>query len=440
MTAHRVTDHDVPDHSVPENSVLEHSATLAVDEAVARRRRAGQDVLHLGFGEAGLPPSPGLAEALASAVQRNGYGPVAGSEQARAAAAGWFGRRGLATEPDQIIYAPGSKPLLFALLAAIGGDVVLPRPAWVTYAAQAALLGRRVMAVPIPPEAGGIPDPALLDQALREARERGGRPRVLILTVPDNPTGTVAPAGQVEAVCSIAGRHGLAVVSDEIYAELCHPGAAGAAPSATRYLPERTVVTTGLSKSLALGGWRIGFARVPAGPWGNGLRRSLTGIASEVWSALAAPMQEVARYALDEPPEIRDRIAASRRLHGRIAAAVHGVLVAAGAACRPPEAGFYLYPDFAPLAPDLRARGIATGAGLAAALLDRHGIATLPGSAFGDPDSALTLRVATSLLYGDTAEQRTEALAADRPETLPWIAPQLARLGAGLRGMSVPEL
>lgn len=425
------------------HSTTVHSATLAVDEAVARRRRAGQDVLHLGFGEAGLPPSPGLAEALASAVQRNGYGPVAGSEEARAAAARWFSRRGLATGPDQIIYAPGSKPLLFALLAAIGGDVVLPRPSWVSYAAQAALLGRRVIAVPIPAEAGGIPDPALLDQALREAQARGDRPRVLILTVPDNPTGTVAPAEQVEAVCSIAERHGLAIISDEIYAELCHPGAAETAPSATRYLPERTVVTTGLSKSLALGGWRIGLARVPGGPWGNELHRSLTGIASEIWSALAAPMQAVACYALDEPPEITARIAASRRLHGRIAAAVHAEFTAAGAACRPPEAAFYLYPDFAPLAPDLRARGattaitaITTGAELAAALLDRHGIATLPGSAFGDPDSALTLRVATSLLYGSTVEQRTEALAADRPETLPWIAPQLARLRAGLRNLS----
>lgn len=413
-----------------------HSATLAIDEAVERRRRAGQDVLHLGFGEAGLPPSPGLAEALASAAGRNGYGPVAGSEEARAAAAGWFARRGPATGPDQIIYAPGSKPLLFALLAAIGGDVVLPRPAWVSYAAQAALLGREVIAVPIPPEAGGIPDPMLLDRALREAKAHGAHPRTLILTVPDNPTGTVAPAEQVEAVCAMAERHGLAIISDEIYAELCHPGAVETAPSATRYLPERTVVTSGLSKSLALGGWRIGFARVPAGQWGRELYRDLTGIASEVWSALAAPMQAVATYALDEPPEIRTRIAASRRLHGRMAAAVHAEFTAAGAACRPPQAGFYLYPDFAALAPKLDAQGIRTGADLATVLLDRHGVATLPGSAFGDPGSALTLRVATSLLYGTTAEQRTAALAAQEPETLPWIAAALARLRVALGGLS----
>ncbi|ANW22538.1 pyridoxal phosphate-dependent aminotransferase [Streptomyces clavuligerus] len=409
-----------------------HSATLAIDERVQARRAAGHDVLHLGFGEAGLPVPPGLADVLAAAHRRNGYGPVAGSAEAREAAAGWFVRRGLPTGPEQILFAPGSKPLLFALLAAIGGAVVLPCPSWVSYAAQAALLGRRVVPVPVPAEAGGIPDPGLLERALRRASAEGAGPGVLILTVPDNPTGTVAPAEQVEAVCAIAEHHGLAVVSDEIYAELTH---GGSAPSPVRQLAERTVVTTGLSKSLALGGWRIGFARTPAGPWGRRLHRELTGIASEIWSSLAAPMQAVAAHALNDPPEITARIAASRRLHARVATAVHGRLLAAGAHCRPPRAGFYLYPDFTPAREALRTRSIATGTDLATALLDRYDIATLPGSAFGEPDTALTLRIATSLLYGTTPEQRHAALAADAPETLPWIASALTRLGGALGGL-----
>ncbi|MDT0269844.1 aminotransferase class I/II-fold pyridoxal phosphate-dependent enzyme [Streptomyces sp. DSM 44915] len=413
--------------------MTKHSATLALDEAVQARRAAGQDVLHLGFGEAGLPVSAGLAEALADAHLRNGYGPVAGSARARAAAAGWFGRRGLATEPEQVLFAPGSKPLLFALLAAIGGDVVLPTPSWVSYAAQAALLGRRVVAVPVPAEAGGVPDPELLEPALCRARAAGARPAVLVLTVPDNPTGTVAPAARVAAVCAIAERHGLAVISDEIYAELSHHGTA---PSPARYLPERTVITTGLSKSLALGGWRIGFARTPAGRWGQWLRRELTGIASEIWSSLAAPMQAVAAHALDDPPAVTAHIAAARRLHARVATATHARLLAAGADCRPPQAGFYLYPDLAPAREALRARGVTTGPELATALLDRHGVATLPGSAFGEPTTALTLRLATSLLYGSTPRQRHAALTAAEPEALPWIGPALDRLGAALADLT----
>ncbi|MCQ4211512.1 pyridoxal phosphate-dependent aminotransferase [Streptomyces longispororuber] len=407
-----------------------HSATLAIDEAVHARREAGQDVLHLGFGEAGLPVAPDLADELSDAHLLNGYGPVAGTPQARAAAAGWFTRRGVSTDPGQILFAPGSKPLLFALLAAIDGDVVLPRPSWVSYAAQAGLLGRRVISVPVPPEAGGIPDPELLEQALRQARSNGARPGALVLTVPDNPTGTVAPAEQVEAVCAIADRHGLAVVSDEIYAELTHDR--GSVPSPVHHLAERTVVTTGLSKSLALGGWRIGFARTPAGRWGQRLHQELTGIASEIWSSLAAPMQAVATRALNDPPEVTAHIAAARRLHACIATEVHTRLLASGAQCRPPQAGFYLYPDFGPARDVLCAHEITTGADLATALLERHGIATLPGSAFGEPDTALTLRLATSLLYGSTPQERQRALTAEQPQTLPWIAPALTRIGDAL--------
>ncbi|MFE6098255.1 pyridoxal phosphate-dependent aminotransferase [Streptomyces massasporeus] len=406
-----------------------HSATLAIDEAVQARRRAGHAVLHLGFGEAGLPIPPGLAEVLAGSAHDNHYGPVAGTAEAREAAAGWFARRGLPTQPEQILFAPGSKPLIFALLAALGGDVVLPCPSWVSYAAQAALLGRRVIPVPVPPETGGIPDPALLERALRQAVADGAEPGVLVLTVPDNPTGTVAPAEQVDEVCAIAQRHGLAVVSDEIYAELCHRGTA---PSPTRCLPDRTVVTTGLSKSLALGGWRIGFARTPDSPWGRRLHQELTGIASEIWSSLATPMQTVAAHALTDPPEVTAHISASRRVHARIAAAVHERVTAAGADCRPPQAGFYLYPDFTPARAELGRQGIITSTDLATVLLDHYGIATLPGSAFGDTEAALTLRLATSLLSGTTPGERLTAMKTDSPENLPWVSASLARLSKAL--------
>ncbi len=91
-----------------------------------------------------------------------------------------------------MLLAPGSKALLFGLLAALPGDVVLPRPSWVSYAAQAALVGKNVIGVPVPPEAGGVPDPEQLEARLSDAVARGGRPGVLVVTLPDNPTGTVA--------------------------------------------------------------------------------------------------------------------------------------------------------------------------------------------------------------------------------------------------------
>ncbi|MGZ6708953.1 MAG: aminotransferase class I/II-fold pyridoxal phosphate-dependent enzyme, partial [Solirubrobacteraceae bacterium] len=123
------------------------SPTLATNERVQARIAAGAPVLHLAFGEAGLPVLPSVADRLAAAAGANSYGPVAGSPAVREAVAGYFERRGLPTSADRILVAPGSKALLYALLAVLPGDVVLPRPSWVSYAAQAALAGKRVLDV-----------------------------------------------------------------------------------------------------------------------------------------------------------------------------------------------------------------------------------------------------------------------------------------------------
>ena len=119
------------------------------------------------------------------------------------------------------------------------------------------------------------------------------------------------------------------------------------------------MITTGLSKNLALGGWRLGVARLPAGGLGRELRARLLGIGSEIWSAPAGPVQQAAALAFSEPPELTERVALSRRLHASVARAVALRFAAAGAAGPAPQAAFYLYPDFSPLAD---------------VLLERHGI------------------------------------------------------------------
>lgn len=403
------------------------SPNLALDQLVARRRAEGQPVVHLGFGESRLPVFPGLLDQLAAGGHRTAYGPVAGDTAARQAAAGYFARRRLPTEPDQVVLAPGSKPLLMAVLAAAQGDVLLPRPCWVTYAPQARLVGRRAFGVQVPADCGGVPDPEALREAVRAARADGGSPRILILTLPDNPTGTLAPPPLVREVCAVAEDEDLFIVSDEIYRDILHdPSQPLLSPA--EVVPERTVVTTGLSKSHALGGWRIGLARMPDGPGGRHLRDGVLSVASEVWSTLAGPMQEVARYAFAEPPELAEYLAAASRLHGTVAAAVHRIFVAAGAFCRRPTGGFYVYPDFEPLRQELAAFACADSASLQHHLLDSLGIAVLGGHHFGDDQQALRFRAATSLLYGETDEERREALHAADPLRVQHIASVLARI------------
>jgi aspartate aminotransferase len=410
-------------------NIVPPSATLAVNERLRRLIEAGRPILHLAFGEAGLPVPEPVLDALRSGGPDNGYGPVAGSMQARTASAAWFDRRRLPTDPDQVVLAPGSKALLWALLSVLPGDVILPQPSWVSYAAQAALAGKRVWGVPIATDgSGGIPDPVALEDTLTEAARRGAHPGVLVLTLPDNPTGTVPSAREVRRTVEIADAHGLTLISDEIYRDLAHEP--GEVLSPAELLPERTYVTTGLSKNMALGGWRIGLVRVPDTATGGAAREALLGLASEVWSSAPAPMQHVATYVLNEPPEVVEHIARSRHLHRATAIAAHDRLVAAGISCRPPSGGFYLYPDFEPVRSHLDEQGVVGGDALATHLLERYEIGVLSGVAFGDEPAALRCRIATSLLYGKTQDERREALAAQEPAELPWIKTSLDRLGA----------
>jgi aspartate aminotransferase len=412
------------------------SATLAANEALDARRRRGEPVLPLAFGEAGLPAHRMLRTALARAAGFTSYGPVAGHPALREAAACYWSRRGLPTEADSVIAGPGSKALLFSLMAAIGGDVALTRPSWVSYAAQASLAGRKAHFVR---GHGGVPDAEQLARTVTSARADGRRIRSVVVTLPDNPTGLLAPAAAVRALGAVAREHDLIIISDEIYRDLVHdPDAPFTSPAAL--CPERTVITTGLSKNLALGGWRIGVTRLPAGGIGPELRARLLGIGSEIWSAPAGPVQQAAALAFSEPPELAGRVALSRRLHGTVARAVARRFAAAGASVPAPQAAFYLWPDFSPLADVLLGRhGITSDEGLAAVLLRDYGVGVLPGSAFGEESGRLRLRVATSLLYGESDPERHAALNSADPCSLPWIAESLDRLEEVLADLAGAE-
>ncbi|MFD3759652.1 pyridoxal phosphate-dependent aminotransferase [Streptomyces sp. NPDC058622] len=407
---------------MPQPTPVTMSATLAADEAIARRRLAGQRVISMASGEIGLPVLPALKAKLAEAAGDNAYGPVTGSLALRTAAAGYWQRRGLGTYPEQIVCGPGSKPLLFALLLAIGGDVILPSPSWVSYAAQAKLIGVQPIPVPILPGQGGVPDPTLLREAVTAARAAGHNPQSVVVTTPDNPTGTIAAPDTVRRLGEAARELDLVIISDEIYCDLVFDPAASPAVSPAVFAPERTVVTTGLTKNLALGGWRTGVARLPDNKAGSDLHARLAGIASQIWSSSTAPVQAAAAYAFSEPPEVVEHIAASRQLHKVVAHAMAERFTGAGAVLAPVTATCYLYPDFEPLRDHLtHTHEVSNGAELAQLLIERYGVGLLPASAFGEPAHSLRLRAATSQLYGETDEQRTAALGAADPLALPWI-------------------
>ena len=139
----------------------------------------------------------------------------------------------------------------------------------------------------------GIPDPDALAAVARTAAAAGRPIRSVVVTLPDNPTGQLPNPPTVRALCQVAAAHRLVIICDEIYRDLVRDPAATIL-SPAQVAPQHTVITTGLSKSLALGGSRIGVARMPAEPPGRRLRRALLGVGSEIWSASAAPIQHAA--------------------------------------------------------------------------------------------------------------------------------------------------
>src|SRR5579872_5135830 len=302
----RVATHDAigePLRLAPTTRALVPSPTLEINEAIAARRAAGRDVLHLGFGEASFPLPPKLREALAASATRTSYEPVVGIPALRAAIAGYLGRtRGLDLSAEQVIVAPGSKPLLYALMQVLAGDVLAPAPAWVSYAPQARLAGRRVLIVETDPEDAHRLTPRALDAALVRGRHGGADPRILIVNSPSNPTGGMFAREDVAALAEWARRHGVTILSDEIYAELAHGWRPHISPAT--FYPEGTIVTGGLSKTYSAGGWRLGYAIAPAGDAGRKLLSAVRALGSEVWSSASAPIQAAAVVAFSADAEL----------------------------------------------------------------------------------------------------------------------------------------
>ncbi|MBW1600544.1 aminotransferase class I/II-fold pyridoxal phosphate-dependent enzyme [Streptomyces sp. JJ66] len=351
---------------------------------------------------------------------------MAGADVA-GAACGYWHRRGLPTEPPHVITAPGAPVLLLAVLAAAGPrGVLLPRPGPPWHAAQARTLGRAVHLVPTPAECGGLPDPFVLLETVRRSRAQGGDPGVLVLSVADDPTGTVPPPELLHEVCEAAADEGLLVVSDESWRDTVHDPheTVIVSPAEILHTPgtpdaEDVVVLTDLGAALLPPGPTRtrpapALARLPA----TGRGRALADAVRRVLAALRLPEPDPATCAdaasaLAEPARLRTQWTTAARTHAQYATALCHAVTAVGGLCRPPHAGRHLYPDLDPLRPRLAEHGVTDAATLEAVLLPRLGVhAVLGGHRFGDDAHALRFRLSTP----DPAEPHAGAEALARVE------------------------
>ncbi|MFC7221413.1 aminotransferase class I/II-fold pyridoxal phosphate-dependent enzyme, partial [Streptomyces polyrhachis] len=357
--------------------------------------------------------------------------PPGGGATLRAAAAGYFDRRGLPTDPDRLTAATGARPLLLALLAALPGDVLLPRPAAPWYAAPAHFLGRPVHPVPVPAESGGAPDPVALLETVARVRAEGGRPRVLLLSVADEATGTVPPPEVLYEVCEAAAGAGLLVIGDESLRDTAHDPHATLPVSPAEITHDRAVALSDLGAWLLPPGLPAAVARFPAGADGAALHAHTTATLASLGATLAAPVAAAAAYALTEPPPVTARTRAGVRLARHLAAAVGAVLHAHGAEFRPPRAGAWLYADFEERRAALAAHDVRDSAELESWLAGRLGPYRVTGGfCLGDRPEALRVRFALLPLAGTAPQERAAALTSPDPLRLPQVVRELSAFDA----------
>ncbi|MEV6162922.1 aminotransferase class I/II-fold pyridoxal phosphate-dependent enzyme [Streptomyces sp. NPDC052052] len=380
----------------------------------------------------GLPVLPESAEVLAAAAARGVPEPMGGGGALREAATGYWARRGLHGSPENVVAAPGAPPLLLALLAAHGGDVLMPRPCAATWIPQARLLGRPAYPVPTPAECGGVPDPYALLETVRRVRAEGGRPRLLLVSVVDDPTATVAPPELVSEACEAAVGEGLHIVSDETWRDTLHRPRDTVLLSPAEMFPDDVTVVCDLAGALAPSAWPVAVARFPDTERAATRRARTLDVLTALGAHVAGPVAATAAHVLREPAAVTDRVRRSAALQAQVAAAAHRAVLSAGALARPPQAGRHLYADLGPLRARLASRGVTDSLELEEYLTERLGAPAPGGHRFGDELGALRVRLGTGTLLGSTPEQQLASLAAAKPLELPHVARALSMFGAAL--------
>ncbi len=389
---------------------VEPSPTLYINERVNDLWAAGETVYHLGFGESRFPVHPKIQAALRAHADKKSYLPTLGLRELRAAAANFYSRKlNMAINAEQMIIGPGSKPLYFIIQLALDADLFLPTPSWVSYGPQAQLIHKQIYQIPSDADANY---PLTIDAIATTMRQSDNPAKILLLNSPNNPTGQMFTPEFLAPLADYCRANGVMVLSDEIYSLVPHGHREHV--SMAHYYPEGTVVLGGLSKHLSLGGWRLGTAILPETEAGKSLLRALRVIAGELWSSPTGPVQYAAITAYQDEDDIDAYIDECAAIHAIRTQYLWQQLVDHGVPCAQPDGGFYVFPTFNKWREPLAKLGITTSPGLANHLLDTYQISSLPGTAFGVDEEALSLRLASSYLDMETDEKAQTLLDAYR--------------------------
>ena len=386
------------------------SATLAINERSKALRREGRKIYGLGLGQSPFPIPQSVVDSLKMHAHEKDYLHVQGLPALRTAVAEFHIKKDLADiHPDQVLIGPGSKELMFLLQLVFYGEIILPSPSWVSYHPQAHILGRPVRFIHTSFEDKWRLTADMLERHCA-ADNDNTKPRLIILNYPSNPDGGSYTADELEAIGFIARKNNIILLSDEIYGQLHFEGEH---VSVSRYYPEGTIISSGLSKWCGAGGWRLGtFSFPPQLSW---LREAMAAAASETYTSVSAPIQYAAIRAFKCGINIERYLWRVRKILKALATDTVRILQDGGVRVHMPDGAFYLFIDCTPFAEKLHARNIHNSMDMCEALLQETGMAILPGAAFNRPANEFTARLATVNFDGAKALAKCETIPLDTP-------------------------
>ncbi len=366
------------------------SATLAITARAKELKAAGQDVIGLGAGEPDFDTPDHIKEAAIKAI-RDGftkYTAVDGTPELKRAIINKFARdNGLQYTPEQILVSCGGKQSFYNLAQAVlnpGDAVVIPAPYWVSYPDMVLLAG----GVPVLVDAGAEQQFKLTPEQLRAAMS--ARVRLVVINSPSNPTGMAYTAEELAALGEVLREFPNALIaSDDMYEHIRWDRSTpfvnllNVCPDLT----ERTLVLNGVSKAYSMTGWRIGYAGGP-----TTIIKAMKKIQSQSTSNPTSISQVAAQAALEGPQDfINTMVDAFKLRHDDVVAALNAI---DGIECLSTDGTFYVYPKVTGLIARLGPQ-ITSDLELAESLIERAGIALVPGSAFGTP-GYVRISIATS--------------------------------------------
>ncbi len=366
---------------VPRTRIAEEGAIIRMAQKSRDLRAKGMDVVSLTVGEPDFDTPVNIQEAAAAAMKAGftHYSPVAGIPELRAAIS-----KKLKTENDldyaasEICLANGAKQAIanaILSLIDIGDEVIMLAPYWVSYEITVKFAG----GTPVVLQAGVAEDYKV--PAARIAAAVTARTKMLILNSPNNPTGAVWSAAELEEIAGIVRAHpNMVVLSDEIYEYIVFDGemaSIGALPG----MRERTITVNGFSKGFAMTGWRLGYTAAH-----ETFTKAFMGMQGTITTGANQFVQRAAIAALEGP---RDEVEAMRlRYRGRRDMVMTALNAIPGVKLAPIPATFYAFPDVSGLLGKKAGNHlIDTTEQLCDWLLEVHGVATVPGTAFGAPNS-----------------------------------------------------